>query len=102
MTDESKYWTGHQFGAIAPDGEKVPVMTEGEIRSATAECFGGADIEEMSYDDIVRVLTVAQYVNDLCVKELGDRCKLARMGDSYVIPSALPDSMFVKNVLTEY
>jgi hypothetical protein len=102
MTDDTKYWSGHQFGAFAPDDEEIPFMIEEEIRSAAAEVFGGAKLGEMPYDDIVRVLTVAQYVNDLCVKELGDRGKLARHGDSYVIPSALPDSMFVKNVLTEF
>ena len=102
MPDDREYAAGHAFGAIAPEGEQIPAMSAEEIRSAAADMFGGDDPSQLSYADIVRVLTISQYVGDLCIKELGDRGKLERYGDHYVIPSALPDSLFVKNVLTEF
>jgi hypothetical protein len=38
------------------------------------------DLSDYSYDEVVRVLTVAQYVSDLCIKEIKDQRYAMRPG----------------------
>jgi hypothetical protein len=103
MSEDNGPWiVGHGFGPVAAAGERIPLMTRKAILGRAEDLMQASDPSAMSYDEIVQALTVAQYVGDLLVKELGDRGQLARDGDTYVIPSALPGDMFIENVLTEW
>ena len=75
-----------------------PDMTEDEILDR-AEKFLGGELNDMDYAEIVKALTVASYVSDICIRVLGDRNLLELMGDMPAIPDARPEHMFVDNVL---
>ena len=79
----------------------LPDMTENEILDRTAQLLGG-ELENMDYAEIVRVLTVANYMMDICIRELGDRNLLDGLEDCDgvpVIPDARPASMYGDNVV---
>ena len=78
----------------------MPDMTEDEILERANNIFGG-DLRDMDYSEIVRTLTVANYVADICIRVLGDRKLLDWMGDAPIIPDARPIEMVVENVLIE-
>ena len=84
----------------------MPDMNEEELRLHAEHMMQAPDVSGYSYGEVVRILTVANYVADLCIKEIEDRGlitwspspgggKLAPM-----IPDARPPSMFVSHVLT--
>ncbi|MCZ6496891.1 MAG: hypothetical protein O6924_12020, partial [Alphaproteobacteria bacterium] len=76
----------------------MPDMTENEIRKG-AEKLLGQGLRDKDYGEIVKVLTVANYAADLCVRVLGDRDQLDWIGDMPVIPDARPETLEVDNVL---
>ena len=76
----------------------IPDMTEDEIRKG-AEKLLGQGLRDMDYGEIVKVLTIANYTADLCVRVLGDRDQLDWIGDMPGIPDARPETMVVDNVL---
>ena len=80
----------------------LPDMTEDEILDRAAQLLGG-ELENMDYAEIIRVLTVANYMMDICIRELGDRNLLDGLEEFDgvpVIPDARPASMYTDNVVT--
>jgi hypothetical protein len=80
-------------------------MSEEELRVHAEHLMQAQDLSGYTYDEVVRILTVAQYVADLCIKEIEDRGRLEwvfapGLGLSPSIPDARPESMFVVNALT--
>ena len=82
----------------------MPVIKEEELRLHAEHVMQASDLSGYNYAEVVRVLTVASYVVDLCIKEIGDRGLLTwapgPKGLTPIIPDARPESMFVSNVLT--
>jgi hypothetical protein len=78
----------------------LTVMTEEELRLHAEHMMQAQDLSAYSYEEVVRVLTVAQYVADLCIKEIEDRGRLEWIGDAPSIPDVRPESLFVLNALT--
>ena len=79
----------------------LPDMTEDEILDRAAQLLGG-ELKDMDYAEIVRVLTVANYMMDRCIRELGDRNLLDGLEDFDgvpVIPDARPANMYAENVV---
>ncbi len=79
----------------------LPDMTENEILDRTAQLLG-SELCDMDYAAIVSVLTVANYMMDICIRELGDRNLLDGLEDFDgvpVIPDARPASMYADNVV---
>lgn len=75
-------------------------ITEEELRLHAEHLMQAPGLSGYSYDEVVRILTVAQYVADLCIKEIEDRGRLEWSDGHPCIPDARPESMFVANVLT--
>ena len=57
----------------------LPDMTEDEILDRAAQLLGG-DLKDMDYAAIVRVLTVANYMVDISIRELGGKKPSRRVG----------------------
>ena len=81
-------------------------VNEEELRLHAEHMMQAIDLSGYSYDEVVRILTVANYVADLCIKEIGDRglqtYAPSPVGEpAPIIPDARPPSMFVSNVLTD-
>jgi hypothetical protein len=75
-------------------------MNEAELRLHAEHMMQATDLAACSYIEIVRILTVAQYVADLCIKEIEERGELTFYQGTPVIPDVRPESMFVEHVLT--
>jgi hypothetical protein len=80
-------------------------MTEEELRLHAQHLMQAQDLTGHGYDEVVRILTVAQYVADLCIKRIEEMGRLEwtyapGYGNAPVIPDVRPESMFVENVLT--
>ena len=75
-------------------------FNEEELRLRAEQVMQAQDLSAYSYDEVVRVLTIASYVADLCIKEIEDRGLLEMDGNTAVIPDARPASMFISHVLT--
>jgi hypothetical protein len=80
-------------------------VSEEELRLHAKHMMQAPDLSGYSYDEVVRILTVANYVADLCIKEIEDRGLLTwapgpEGGLAPIIPDARPESMFISNVLT--
>lgn len=77
---------------------EMPDMTEEEILER-AGILLSSGLRDMDYADIVRALTVANYVSDLCIRVLGDRGLLDYIGDMPCIPDARPADMEIENAI---
>ena len=75
-------------------------VNEEELRLHAEHMMQASDLSGSSYDEVVRILTVANYVADLCIKEIEDKGLLTWLGNDPIIPDARPESMFISNVLT--
>jgi hypothetical protein len=75
-------------------------VNEEELRLHAEHMMQASDRSGYSYDEVVRILTVANYVADLCTKEIEDRGLLTWLGNDPIMPDARPESMFISNVLT--
>ena len=78
----------------------APKMTEDEINSLMKEIINADDLGDRSYEEIVRIMTVCQYITDLAIKEIEDRDMLTFYEGAPIIPDARPESMYVENILT--
>jgi hypothetical protein len=53
-----------------------PEMSDLELTEAAAEIIGGESLQTISADQIIKLMTVTQYVTDLCLNELEKRGEL--------------------------
>jgi hypothetical protein len=84
---------------------RLPINEE-ELQLHAEHMMQAPDLSGYSYNEVCRILTVANYVGDLCVKEIGDRGQLTWSPSptgklAPIIPDNRPPSMFVSNVLTD-
>jgi hypothetical protein len=75
-------------------------MTEDEVLLHAEHLMQAPSLDTYDYDRIVRILTVASYVADLCIKELEDRGQLEIRHGMPCIPDARPESLDVPTILT--
>ena len=74
--------------------DKMPEMNEAEVKALAAHILHG-DPSEKSYADIVKILTVCNFVGDLCLVEIDRRGQLAYVPDYMpIVPDARPQHMF--------
>jgi hypothetical protein len=64
---------------------KVNTMTKQELIKAADKMTGG-NIQDLTVRQLERLMTVTQFVTDLCLKELEDRGKLVLVGDTALVP----------------
>lgn len=71
-------------------------ITETELIEAAAEITGG-DLKHKSLDEMLRLITVVQYIFDICVNELEDRDELpapdGRVGVPYICDYMVPTAL---------
>jgi hypothetical protein len=96
-----KDWTRppKERNAERPKGLKV--MTKEELMEATYSIAGG-NIRDLTYEKLTRLMTITQFVTDLCLREIEDRGELAwALGaDGRMIPIVPYNSdVFVETVL---
>lgn len=60
-------------------------MTKTELLTVAAKITGG-DVKGMTLDEIKRLMTVMQYITDICLNELQDRGELAEHEGRVVVP----------------
>jgi hypothetical protein len=60
-------------------------MTKEELIEAAYEMTGGS-IKEISSEQLKRLMTVTQYVTDICLNEMEDRGKLKKHKGMYCVP----------------
>jgi len=69
-------------------------MTKTELLEAADDVTGGEDLKHMPLDEVERLITMAQYIFDICVNELEERGELAapdgRIGVPYVCDYMVP------------
>jgi hypothetical protein len=53
-----------------------PEMSDLELIEAAAEIIGGESVKPIATDQIIKLMTVTQYVTDLCLNELEKRGEL--------------------------
>jgi hypothetical protein len=53
-----------------------PEMSDSELVAAAAEFIGGESVKTLATDQIIRLMTVTQYVTDLCLNEMEKRGEL--------------------------
>ncbi|OYU87665.1 MAG: hypothetical protein CFE29_22790 [Bradyrhizobiaceae bacterium PARB1] len=51
-------------------------MEKSELLVAAAQLTGSRSLKDMTLDEVERLVTVAQYVFDICLNELDDRGEL--------------------------
>jgi hypothetical protein len=61
------------------------LMTEQELKEAAYEITGGS-IKDLSLDQLQRLMTITQFVTDLCLNEIEERGELEFAGDVPVLP----------------
>ena len=59
-------------------------MTKNELIEAAYEHTGG-NIKDLSVEQLQRLMTVTQYVTDLCLNEIERRGKLTYHGDHVIV-----------------
>ena len=82
-----------------------PPISEEELQLHAEHMMQAPDLSGYSYNEICRILTVANYVADLCIKAIEDRGQLTWAPSptgklAPIIPDNRPSSMFVEHVLT--
>jgi len=65
--------------------EAVPHMSEHELVEAAYELTGGA-LLDLSSDKIMRLMTITQYVTDICLNEIERRGELQVRDGVMVMP----------------
>ena len=60
-------------------------MTKEELVEAAYEMTGG-NIADLSVEKLQRLMTITQFVTDLCLNEIEDRGELTFIGDRPIIP----------------
>lgn len=89
-----------------PEKITMPDINEEELLLHAEHMMQAPDLSGYSYPEVVRILTVANYVSDPCIKEIEDRELLTwnyspdGRSLAVVIPDARPPGMFVEHVLT--
>ncbi len=53
-----------------------PEMSNSELIEAATEILGGENVRTMTTSQIIKLMTVTQYVTDLCLNELEKRGEL--------------------------
>jgi hypothetical protein len=64
---------------------EVNTMTKRELIKAADKMTGG-NIEDLTVKQLERLMTVTQFVTDLCLNELEARGKLVLVGDTPLVP----------------
>jgi hypothetical protein len=54
-----------------------PEMSDSELVAAAADFIGGESVKTLATDQTIRLMTVTQYVTDLCLNEVKKRRELA-------------------------
>jgi hypothetical protein len=80
-----------------PIYEHLPEMTKEELIEASYDVTGG-NVGDLSLDRLVRMLTIASFVADLCLNEFERRGELAFIDGMPVVPYCSEHD--VKTVLT--
>src|SRR6201988_2089587 len=82
----------HEAGAKTADLARKHGISEATIYNWKAK-FGGMDVSEAKHtqrtqhtDEIKNLITVAQYVTDICLNELQDRGELETYQGNVVVP----------------
>ena len=75
-------------------------MTVEELLCRAKQLIRADGVDGFDYDEIVRTLTTANYVSDLCIKALEDRGLLEYYRGVPVIPDMRPPHMFIEHVLS--
>ena len=67
---------------------KADAMTKRELIEAASKITGGNihNIQDLTVKKLERLMTVTQFVTDLCLNELEERGKLVLLGDTPVVP----------------
>ena len=74
--------------------DKMPEMNEADLKTMAAHILQD-DLSEKSYADIVKMLTVCNFVGDLCLVEIDRRGQLAYVPDYMpIVPDARPQHMW--------
>jgi hypothetical protein len=79
---------------------KNNAMTKQELIEAASKMTGGdsRNIQDLTFEQLERLMTVTQFVTDLCLNELEYRGELVLLGDTPLVPY-VSDHM-VETVLT--
>jgi hypothetical protein len=79
-----------------------PKMSDSELIEAAAEITGGENVKTLGTDQIMKLMTVTQYVTDLCLNELEKRGELTfgsgPEGPAPIVPYCA--TLFVPTILT--
>jgi hypothetical protein len=76
---------------------KVNTMSKQELIKAADKMTGG-NIQDLTVRQLERLMTVTQFVTDLCLNQLEDRGKLVMVGDTALVPYVADYS--VETILT--
>lgn len=84
------------------DDLNISEMTEREVLDMAMPLLPIGGLKDKDYAEVVRVLTTANYVADLCIRVLGDRGEIEFYNGNPAIPDARPESMIIENVLVSH
>jgi hypothetical protein len=74
------------------------MMMTNEDLIESAEAIIGGDVEELSFDQLLRLITTTQYLTDLCLNEIERRGELTFCDGFVVVPYHC--DLMVQTVLT--
>jgi hypothetical protein len=77
---------------------KIAMMTRDELVAAAAEIVDEHRLPDMSQDELERLITVTQYVTDLCINEFEARGEIIDLGIGPLIPYVC--EYYVDTILT--
>ena len=60
-------------------------ITKEELLNAAYDITGGS-LSDLTHDQILKLMTVTQYVTDICLNEIEDRGKLTFLDDVVIVP----------------
>ena len=82
------------------DSDDYSSLTEADVLDTAQRFIGDRDLSKQTYDKIVRLLSIATYIADLCILEIEERGLLEFNNGTPSLPDARPEGLFVINALT--
>src|SRR5258707_11948062 len=86
-----------------PDGGNSTAMTKEELIEAACEIIGG-DVKDLSVDQVQKLMTVAQHLSDLSLKEhrsFGNLCAIRTTIDAAVTAGGMTDDLVTVRLTKE-
>lgn len=84
------------------DLPQMPTMTVDEVMNEVGRILECRNLEDMNYKDLVRMITVCNYIQDRALSEIDRRDELTVHPDNgmLIVPDALPEELYQPSPLT--